>query len=150
MKTQFGGIHFFLIYPKTPIFCRVTKIELESSKSKPYYPLINVVKFIYSEKATKFVKSPPFFWLVIHRTKVRWRFRKILWPSENIWTLMFSLLLTFNNRTNCLKALAGVWKFTMKNEITQFLQKSVRLKGLHFRSTTYWVQYSFWSSISGT
>ena len=29
------------------------------------------IKFIYSEKATK----------------VRWRFRKILWPSQNIWTL---------------------------------------------------------------
>ena len=24
----------------------------------------------------------------LHRTKVRWRFRKILWPSENIWTLI--------------------------------------------------------------
>ena len=56
---------------------------------------------------------------------------------------MFSLLLTFNNRTNCLKALAGVWKFTMKNEITQFLQKSVWLKGLHFRSTTQWVETLF-------
>ena len=25
--------------------------------------------------------------LALHRTKVRWRFRKILWPSQNIWTL---------------------------------------------------------------
>jgi hypothetical protein len=22
----------------------------------------------------------------LHRTKVKWRFRKILWPSQNIWT----------------------------------------------------------------
>ena len=60
MKTQFVRVLFFLIYPETPIFCRVTKIELESSKSKPYYPLINVVKFIYSEKATKFCEISTF------------------------------------------------------------------------------------------
>ena len=33
-------------------------------------------------------KSPPYFWLALHRTKVRWRFHKILWPSQNIWTLL--------------------------------------------------------------
>ena len=27
-------------------------------------------------------------WLALHRTKVRRRFLKILWPSQNIWTLM--------------------------------------------------------------
>ena len=32
------------------------------------------------------MKSPLYFWL--HRTKVRWRFRKILWPSQNIWALL--------------------------------------------------------------
>ena len=26
----------------------------------------------------------PYFSLALHRTKVRWRFRKILWPSQNI------------------------------------------------------------------
>ena len=36
-----------------------------------------------------FAKSSPYFWLAIHtRTKVRWRFCKILWPSQNIWTLI--------------------------------------------------------------
>ena len=34
------------------------------------------------------MKSPPYFWLALHRAKVRWRFRKILWPSQNIWTLL--------------------------------------------------------------
>ena len=33
-----------------------------------------------SEKATK-------FWLALHRTKERGRFRKIFWPSQNIWTV---------------------------------------------------------------
>ena len=28
--------------------------------------------------------SSPYFWLALHRTKVRWRFRKILWPSQNM------------------------------------------------------------------
>ena len=35
-----------------------------------------------------FGKSSPYFWLALHRTKVRWGFRKILWPSQNIWTLL--------------------------------------------------------------
>ena len=45
------------------------------------------LKFIYSEKATIFVNSSPYFWLALHRTKVKWRFRKSLWPSQDIWTL---------------------------------------------------------------
>ena len=28
-----------------------------------------------------------FDWHYLHRTEVRWRFCKILWPSQNIWTL---------------------------------------------------------------
>ena len=28
--------------------------------------------------------SSPYFWLALHRTKVRWWFHKILWPSQNI------------------------------------------------------------------
>ena len=51
-----------------------------------YCNLLNV-KFIYSENATNFAESSPHFWLALHRTKVRWIFRKILWPSQNIWTL---------------------------------------------------------------
>ena len=34
-----------------------------------------------------FAKSPPIIWLAIHRTNNWWRFREILWPSQNIWTL---------------------------------------------------------------
>ena len=28
-----------------------------------------------------------YFWQALHRTKVRWRFHKILWPSQNKWTV---------------------------------------------------------------
>ena len=41
------------------------------------------IKFVYSEKATKFAKSPPYFCLTVD-TDVRWRFRKNFWPSQNI------------------------------------------------------------------
>ena len=44
--------------------------------------------YTYSEKATNFAKYPPVIWLAVHRTNNSWRFRKILWPSQNIWTLI--------------------------------------------------------------
>ena len=34
-----------------------------------------------------FAKSPPYFCLQCIQTKVRWRICKIVWPSQNIWTL---------------------------------------------------------------
>ena len=65
----------------------------------PFYQRI-LMKILYDSKIDipilrrpqNFVKSPPHFWLALHRTKVRWRFRKILWPSQNIWTLLQILL----------------------------------------------------------
>ena len=41
----------------------------------------------FLRRPQNFAKSSPYFWLALHRTKVRWKFRKILWPSQNIWTL---------------------------------------------------------------
>ena len=40
-----------------------------------------LLKFIYS------AKSSSYFWLQYIQSKVRGRFRKILWPSQNMWTL---------------------------------------------------------------
>ena len=34
------------------------------------------------------MKYPPYFWLALHRTKLRGRFCKIMWPSQNGWTLL--------------------------------------------------------------
>ena len=45
--------------------------------------LLLILKFIYSEKATEFCEIFTFHLQYIHRTKVRLRFRKILWPSQN-------------------------------------------------------------------
>ena len=50
---------------------------------------------IFWEGHKNFAKSSPYFWLALHRTKVRRRFCKILRPSQNIWTL--SLDLIFHN-----------------------------------------------------
>ena len=52
------------------------------------------LKFIYSEKATK----------------VRGRFRKILWPSQNIWTLIFRCFMAYQ-----LLTLSFLKKMTAKN-----------------------------------
>ena len=38
-------------------------------------------------KVQNFAKSSPNFWLYVLQSKVRWIFCKILWPSQNIWTL---------------------------------------------------------------
>ena len=43
-----------------------------------------------------FAKSSPYFWLALHKTKVRWRFRKILLSSQNIWTLKIEIEYVLN------------------------------------------------------
>ena len=55
-----------------------------------------MIKFIYSKKPKNFAKSSPYFWLQYIQSKVRGRFRKILWPSQNIWTLKVSRNAQFN------------------------------------------------------
>ena len=47
--------------------------------------LLWTLKFIYSKKATKFCK----IFTSLLQSKVRWRFHKILWSSQNIWTLKY-------------------------------------------------------------
>ena len=52
--------------------------------------LIILVKFcIFWErhKILRNLRPSSYFCLQYIQTKVRWRFRKILWPSQNIWTL---------------------------------------------------------------
>ena len=51
---------------------------------------VTIVKFIYSEKATKFceISTNYLYW----QSNNWWRFHNILWPSQNIWTLSLELL----------------------------------------------------------
>ena len=46
------------------------------SRVKTENPAARFFFHYYSEKAKKFEKSPPYFRLALHRTKVRWRFAK--------------------------------------------------------------------------
>ena len=65
-------------------------------------------------------KNKSFWQRFTCKTKVRWRFRKILWPSQNIWTLQVNLCqkllflhqLTHNMTTDCsLNYKFNTWKF---------------------------------------
>ena len=53
-------------------------------------PVQNGSTFVYSEKATKFCKISSLLLSTVHTDKIRWRFRKLLWPSQNIWTYHMS------------------------------------------------------------
>ena len=50
------------------------------------YNLLKVHIFWESHKILRNLHRR-FDWHYLHRTNLRWRFRKILWPSQNIWTL---------------------------------------------------------------
>ena len=67
-----GYIHFLAV-------CRCCFLQdhPKNSDKKP-------VKFIYSEKATKFCEISPLLLSVCNVDKRRGRFRIILWPSQNI------------------------------------------------------------------
>ena len=68
--------------------------------------LISVIKifckiYIFWE-GHKILRNLLQFWLALNRTKVRWRFRKILWPSQIMWTLFVMIFCnpsnTFDNK----------------------------------------------------
>ena len=68
------------------------------NKSKFIKPSNDIVliKFIYSEKATKFLRNLHLFCLVQHTVKKRWRFRKIFvafseYMNFNSWISAFQL-----------------------------------------------------------
>ena len=82
--------------------------------------MIEALKFIYSEKATKFCEIFPLL-LTVLQSKVRGRFRKILWPSQIIWTLNRQILgahikIVFKIWNFCLQFLSN-WAITMANFI---------------------------------
>ena len=39
-----------------------------------------------------FAKSPSQIWPLLHRTNLRWRLCKNLWPSQNTWTLHLTIV----------------------------------------------------------
>ena len=71
--------------------------RFSKSFDNKYINIFWSVKFIYSEKTKNFAKFSPYFWLQYTQSKVRGRFRKILWPSQNIWTLTFKIWTKLEN-----------------------------------------------------
>ena len=96
-----------------------------------------LLKFIYSEKATKFCELT-YFWLQYIRSKVRGRFRKILWPSQNIWTFNVLYRLSFLLRQFS-KLIPILPKWSQRNAIMGlFLIKYVQRKGILFKVNIFW------------
>ena len=66
-------------------------------------------------------------WL-LHRTNLRWRFRKILWPSQNIWTLITLL----KSPELCLKSLKSLFAqpttYGHFKELNSFGSKHLKLQ----------------------
>ena len=52
------------------------------------------LKFIYSEKVTKFCEITTVDLSYVVRSNLHWRFCKILWPFQNIWTLIIEIWFT--------------------------------------------------------
>ena len=71
-----------------------------------------------------FAKSSPYFWLALHRTKVRERFRKILWPSQSIWTLQKVGKLHFRFLFNELKLILAI---AFRNSISGVTQLNYQI-----------------------
>ena len=59
-------------------------------RMKRYFPFFPAIKFIYSEKVTNVceISTLNLSYVVKVKSTVQGRFRKILWPSQNIWTLI--------------------------------------------------------------
>ena len=85
-------LHGFESLTQTITFLQCLIIYLIHSNSSSSYIL---------RRPQNFVKSSPFFWLQYIQSKVRGRFRKILWPSQNIWTLKTCLGSMINIFRSC-------------------------------------------------
>ena len=64
------------------------------SIQNPCWSLIRKSSYIL-RRPQNFAKSSPYFWLALHRTRVRWRFLKDLWPFQNLWTLSLRIFITY-------------------------------------------------------
>ena len=104
--------------------------------------------YIFWESHKIFAKSPPIIGLAVHGTNNWWRFCKILWPSQNIWTLQkvdfrCHTLNLFNFNRNYISSNLNVNSSHMssvcqrqKNIMSQLLADS----GALFIPLHYWIQ----------
>ena len=86
----------------------------------------------------KFEKSPPYFWLALQRTKVTWEFCKILWPSQNIWTLPDCLKNSDRKRrVDCLLP----WILKNLNSREQNCHDELQSRGISRPRKKYWKKW---------
>ena len=69
------------------LYMQLSEINLKGGRK--------IVKFIYSEKATNFFEISTLLLSYVVPVKSKWRFCKILWPSQNIWSLVQYCLFFF-------------------------------------------------------
>ena len=78
--------HFFIT--SNSIHCAMGWSSFSRSTNSCFHTPAFTRKSSYIlRRPQNFAKSPPYFWLQYIQSKVKWRFLKILWPSQNIWTL---------------------------------------------------------------
>ena len=96
----FDNIQFTIFGSQTKANSQVTTLveQLDlNNLSKEEETRFLEYDYIWSEfweghKILRYLHSPSYFWLALCRTKVRRRFCKILWPSQNIWTVIRSII----------------------------------------------------------
>ena len=76
-----------------------------------------------------FAKSSPYFWLALNRTKVKWRFCKVLWSSQNIWTSN-----SINKSNLTVTDLLRFVQFCKEHHLTRVRQ----------RMCSVWFEYWYW------
>ena len=75
----------FKIFQIKLLFCSRDPTTKFESMNLNFHEICKV--HIFWEGHKNFMKSPSNIWLAVFRTNNWWRFRKILWPSQNIWIL---------------------------------------------------------------
>ena len=75
----------FLLYCWGEFFCLYSSRTIAFLRKQVFFFSKNLLSWVRCLLVFKHFLI--LFWIALHRTKVRWRFRKILWPSQNIWTL---------------------------------------------------------------
>ena len=109
--------------------------NLVSISKKLMFYIYWLVKFIYSEKATKFCKiSTLNLTTSSTQSNLRWRFHKILWPSQNFKQKAFWKLVT------CVKVRLPIEKFPIfENWYFHESRTSGPSEGLKIRGCQYYL-----------
>ena len=95
LSTKPNCSNFLLVLCYTSIGLCISVLNKRCSKLENHTNSVNIfwLKFIYSEKATKFCAKSPLIICLMYCQSNNWcRFCKIVWPSQNIWTLCVSLI----------------------------------------------------------